>query len=264
MMTGMSEPIPIPIRSFEEPEADAHAGDDVAIAEAMTEVAVAFLGLGAGLIREVARERGVPPEGPSERLLEAGAGFAIEALRTMGAWAGALERTLAEQATTNPAARSAVAHGRSTLERTTQDREDAAAAALASLLEAVLQRLDLTTIVREHVDIDAIAAGVDPGPIVARLDMNALTDRMDMDRLAERIDIDELVARLDIEAVIDRLDLAALATAVMQELDLPELIRETAGDAASDEVRQLRLRSVDADRLVQRAVDRVLGRRREP
>jgi hypothetical protein len=89
-------------------------------------------------------------------------------------------------------------------------------------------------------------------------------DRIDMQRLTERIDIDALVERLDIEAVIDRLDLAALATAVMEEIDLPELIRETASDTASDEVRQLRLRSVDADRLVQRAVDRVLGRKREP
>jgi hypothetical protein len=89
-------------------------------------------------------------------------------------------------------------------------------------------------------------------------------DRIDMQRLTERIDIDALVERLDIEAVIDRLDLAALATKVIEEIDLPELIRETASDTASDEVRQLRLRSVDADRLVQRAVDRVLGRKREP
>jgi hypothetical protein len=119
----------------------------------------------------------------------------------------------------------------------------------------VLARLDLTELVRRHLDINAVVEDLDPDPIVARLDTDALMDRIDMQRLTERIDI---------EAVIDRLDLAALATKVIEEIDLPELIRETASDTASDEVRQLRLRSVDADRLVQRAVDRVLGRKREP
>jgi hypothetical protein len=263
----MSEPIPIaiPIRTIEEsgPAAD-ELGADVAITEAIAEVLVRVVITGADVVRGVAAQRGVPSGGPSDRLLDTGAGLAIEAILTMGAWLAAAERSAADLARTSAVGRSITAHGRSAWDRARTAEDDAAGEALRSVVEAVLERLDLTEVVRAHVDLDAVVEDLDPAPIVARVDIDALVNQIDVGRLVERMDVDALAARLDVGAVIARVDLAALATQVIEELDLPELIRETAGDAASDEVRELRLKSVEADRLVQRAVDRVLGRRREP
>jgi hypothetical protein len=92
--------------------------------------------------------------------------------------------------------------------------------------------------------VDAIVSRVDLGPIV---------DRVDVDRVAERIDLD---------AVIARLDLAELARTVIEEIDLPEIIRESSGSMASETVRGVRIQGIEADAAVSRAVDRILLRRR--
>lgn len=118
---------------------------------------------------------------------------------------------------------------------------------------AILGQLDLTGIVREHVDLDAVVAGVD---------LDAVASRIDVDAVASRLDVDAVVARVDMEAVIARLDLAALAREVIDEIDLPEIIRESSGAMASETVQEVRLQGIDADRFVARVVDKVLGRRR--
>jgi hypothetical protein len=254
---AVSEPIPIPIRDMgpQAAEPDPPAEDEVLLSEAIAQVLVELVTVGASVVGDIAAERGVPMEGSSERLLRAGAGLAVEAIRTMGTWFAAIERGASDLTTNSPAGRSVTDHGLSVWARTRDAERAAGETSLDPLADAVLERLDLTELIRRHLDINAV---------ITDLDMDTLMDRIDMQQLTDRIDINELVERLDIAAVIERLDIADLAATVMQELDLPELIRETAGDTASDEVRQLRLRSVDADRLVQRAVDRVLGRNREP
>jgi hypothetical protein len=255
-------PIPIPIREVDPPTAaDAPVGDDVAMAETLAEILTALVVVGADLVREVATERGVPEGGASERLLQASAGLAIDAIRTMGALLAAVERSASDLAATSSAGRSVAAHGRSTWERTRAAEDDAATDALRATVEAIIDRLDLTSLVREHVDLDAVVDDLDLDPIVARVDADALLDRIDMERLAARIDVNALVERLNVAAVIDRLDLTALASAVIEELDLSELIRQASAETTSDEVRLLRLRGVGADGAVQRAVDRVLRRR---
>jgi hypothetical protein len=254
----VSEPIPIPIRDMGpqagEPESEPAADDEVLLSEAVAQVLVELVTVGTSVVADIAAERGVPMEGSSERLLRAGAGLTVEAIRTMGVWFAAIERAATDLAANSTAGRTVADHGLAAWARTRDDEHAAGETSLDPLVDAVLERIDLTELIRRHLDIDAV---------VEDLDTDALMDRIDMQRLTDRIDIDALVQRLDIAAVIDRLDMPELVASVMQELDLPELIRETAGDTASDEVRQLRLRSVDADRLVQRAVDRVLGRNRE-
>ena len=96
--------------------------------------------------------------------------------------------------------------------------------------------------------------------MVADLDIDALASRIDMDRLTDRIDIDALVARLDVETLLARLDVPAIAAQVIDELDLPEMIRAVTADAASEGVRDVRLRGVEADRAISRVVDRLLSR----
>ena len=144
----------------------------------------------------------------------------------------------------------------------------------------VLRRLDLTTVVKDYVDVDAIVAGVDLDAVAARLDVLAVVERIDLttlvqqrvdlnaivagvdlDAIASRIDVDAVAARLDVEAVLDRLDLGAIAEDVIAAIDLPEIIRESTGSMASETVRGARMQGIVADEAVGRAVDRLLLRR---
>lgn len=98
--------------------------------------------------------------------------------------------------------------------------------ALRWAAEAALERLDVTALVRDHVDLD------------------------------------ELVATVDLDAVAYRLDLLGLAAFIIDGIDLPAIIRESTGGITSDALRGARLRSYGADQTVARAVDRVLLRHR--
>ncbi|HEX4697777.1 MAG TPA: hypothetical protein VH857_00285 [Actinomycetes bacterium] len=119
--------------------------------------------------------------------------------------------------------------------------------------DAVLDRLDLTAIVRERVDLDAVVTDVD---------INQIAGSLDLDAIAAGIDVDAVAARLDVAKVIDGIDLATIARQVIDAIDLPEIVRESSGAMASDTVRGVRLRTVEADEQVSRVVDRLLGRHR--
>jgi len=62
--------------------------------------------------------------------------------------------------------------------------------------------------------------------------------------------------------VVDRIDLVALAHEVVVALDLPEIIRESSGSLVDESIHGVRLQTVDADRAVERLVDRLLRRQR--
>jgi hypothetical protein len=162
--------------------------------------------------------------------------------------------------------------------------EDAVARLLDLLVPVVavevLRRLDLTTVVKQYVDLDAVVAGVDLDAVAGRLDVLAVVDRIDLtalvqqrvdlnaivagvdlDAIASRLDVDAVAARLDVDAVIDRLDLGAIAEEVIAAIDLPAIIRESTGSMASETVRGARMQGIAADEAVSRAVDRLLLRR---
>ena len=162
--------------------------------------------------------------------------------------------------------------------------EDAVARLLDLLVPVVavevLRRLDLTTVVKQYVDLDAIVAGVDLDAVASRLDVLAVVERLDLtalvqqrvdlnaivagvdlDAIASRLDVDAVAARLDVDAVIDRLDLAAIAEEVIAAVDLPAIIRESTGSMASETVRGARMQGIAADEAVGRVVDRLLLRR---
>ncbi len=135
---------------------------------------------------------------------------------------------------------------------------------------AIVSRVDINAIVAQ-VDIDAIVAQVDIGAIVDRLDIDAIVKGIDLDAIAERIDIERIIARVNIDAIvagvdmnaiIGQIDLAGIAEDVINEIDLPEIIRDSTGTMASQVVREARMQSIDADEAVARLVDRVLRRRR--
>jgi hypothetical protein len=158
-------------------------------------------------------------------------------------------------------------------------------------VEHALAALDLTTLVLQHVDLDALAAGIDVDAVVARtdieaviqsMDLNAVAALMDLDALISRIDLaavlarvdlnavldailqrvepDAVVARLDIDALLERLDLAALAREVIDAIDLPDVMRQSSGAVSSQAARVVRAEGMQADDSVARFVDRVLRR----
>jgi hypothetical protein len=72
---------------------------------------------------------------------------------------------------------------------------------------------------------------------------------------------DAIVARIDINAIVNRIDLVAIVNQVIDEIDLPSIIRESSGGMASEAVLDVRMRGIEADETVNRIVDRILRRR---
>lgn len=104
----------------------------------------------------------------------------------------------------------------------------AGVAAITKVTELVLDQIDLTALVRERVDIDAIVAGV------------------------------------DIDAIIARIDLIGLADQVIDGVDLPAIIRESTGTVTAEVMTDVRSQTARADDVVSGFVDRMLGRAQEP
>jgi hypothetical protein len=80
--------------------------------------------------------------------------------------------------------------------------------------------------------------------------------------ILDQLDIDSVAARVDIEAIVRRLDLVDLAQYVVAEIDLSDIIRESTSSVASEAVRDVRIRTIEADQVVSRWVGRTLHPRR--
>lgn len=93
-------------------------------------------------------------------------------------------------------------------------------------------------------------------------------DRIDLTKLViERVDVNRIIQeRVDVDGVIERADVIGVARDVLQQLDLPEIIRESSGTMGTETLEGLRLRGMDADLSLSRLVDRLLNRTngREP
>ena len=128
-------------------------------------------------------------------------------------------------------------------------------------LDAAVSRVDLDAIAA-RVDVDAVAARVDLDALASRLDLDAVLARVDPDAVAKRLDVEAVVARVDVNAAVDRLDLTEIALQVITAIDLPEILRQSTGPAASEVVRGIRVEGAQADDVVSRVVDRLLRRER--
>lgn len=118
------------------------------------------------------------------------------------------------------------------------------------IADAIVERLDLTTLVLEQVDLNRV--------------INSALDSLDLTQLViDRVDVNAIVDQADIERIIDRVPVIPLANYVIEEIDLPQIIRESTGGVATDAVNAIRVQGVGADQLVSRLADRVLLRRRQ-
>ena len=97
---------------------------------------------------------------------------------------------------------------------------------------------------------------VDIARVIDRVDLDAVAARVDLDRwwrgstsrahrpgrpglgVVDRVDLDRAVDRVDVDRVIARTDLAGLARYVVQEIDLPGLLRASTGSVSSEMVPQ--------------------------
>ena len=100
----------------------------------------------------------------------------------------------------------------------------ASVAALTRIAELVVAQIDLTALVRESVDIDAI------------------------------------VAEVDIDAIIARIDLIGLADQIIDGVDLPSIIRESTGTVTTEVMTDVPTQTARADDVISGFVDRMLGR----
>ncbi|MFB9876814.1 hypothetical protein ACFFMN_02625 [Planobispora siamensis] len=154
--------------------------------------------------------------------------------------------------------------GRRVRLRGERDLERVVDALVPVVVEQALRRLDLTAVVAENVDLDALVAGVDLDAAAAHIDLGAAAARIDLDEAAARIDVDAIAARIDLDAIIARIDLAGLAEQVIDAIDLPEIIRDSTGSMTSGVVRGVRMQSIGADEKVASVFGRILRRRRSP
>jgi hypothetical protein len=150
------------------------------------------------------------------------------------------------------------ARGRSVRVAGVEDVEVAGADALdiviPTVLERVLDRIDITELVLQRVDLERIVDAV-----LARMDLTEIVlDRVDLGRVVngalDQVDLNDLVRT--------RVDLTSIAEEVIDDVNLPEIIRESTTGVAAEVVDGTRLRAVQGDEFVNKLVDRVLLRRR--
>lgn len=88
-------------------------------------------------------------------------------------------------------------------------------------------------------------------------------DQIDLTALVrERVDIDAIVADVDIDAIINRIDLIGLSNTVIDGVDLPAIIRESTSSVTAEVMTDVRSQGERADDIVSGIVDRMLGRSR--
>ena len=140
------------------------------------------------------------------------------------------------------------------------DRVDFEAVIARVPVEEIVARLDLNEIVA-RIDLDAAMRRVDLQRIVDRIDLDAIIERVDMDAIVGRLDLNEIAERIDLDTIVERLDLAGIATRVIDEIDLPQIIRASSGTMTAEAAEGIRVQSMEADSLVAGVVDRILRRR---
>ena len=120
--------------------------------------------------------------------------------------------------------------------------------AVPLVADAILQRLDLTDLVLDRVDLRRI--------------VESTLDEIDLTTLVlQRVDIDAIVEAADIEAVIDRVPIVSIADYVIEEIDLPQIIRDSTSGVAGEALDSVRRQGVGADVLLSGLIDRVIRRR---
>lgn len=140
---------------------------------------------------------------------------------------------------------------------------------IREVIEALVVEVDLTELVKRHVDINQIATVIDLDTIAARIDIGAILDRVDLDAVIETVDLnravsgvdlDAIAAKIDVEAVIGRVDLIGLANEIIDGVDLQAIVRESTTTLTTGVLDDVRVQGARADDVVAGVFGRLLGR----
>lgn len=127
-------------------------------------------------------------------------------------------------------------------------------------LDKAVARVDLDAAVG-RVDLDRVVDGVDLDRAVARVDLMGAIGRVDLDQVVAGVDLDAAVERVDVEAIIRRVDLIGLANEIIDGVDLTSIIRDASTSVTADVMTDVRSSGERADDAVADIIGRVLGRR---
>ena len=150
--------------------------------------------------------------------------------------------------------------GRGHLARTSAgaDLNRIIAAVVPPVVDEVLDSLDLTAIVRERVNIDALVSTVDIAAIIDRMDIDAILRQVDIDGIVRQVDIDAIVSKVDIDAIARQVDIDAIVSqvdidAIVSKVDIDAIVSEVDIDAIA--------KRIDVDAIVERIdIDTIVNR----
>ena len=90
--------------------------------------------------------------------------------------------------------------------------------------------------------------------VVSRLDLTSLVIR--------HVDIDGVISAVDLDAAVAQVDLIPVVEQVLAEIDLPAIIRDSTGSITAETVRGARMTGITVDEAISQAIQRRLFRRR--
>jgi hypothetical protein len=123
------------------------------------------------------------------------------------------------------------------------------AAVVPPVVDEVLDSLDLTALVRERVDIDALVSTVDIAAIIDRMDIDAILREVDVDGIVRQVDIDAIVSKMDIDAIARQVDLDR----IVRQMDIEAIVSKVDVDAIA--------KRIDVDAIAERIdIDTIVSR----
>ena len=150
------------------------------------------------------------------------------------------------------------------------------AAVVPPVVDEVLDSLDLTELVLERVDIDALVStvdieaivdGVDIAAIVEKIDIDAIASGIDLDAIVDKIDVDAIVRRVDVDAIVSQVDIDAIASridvdAIVDKIDVDAIVRRVDLDAIVSQVDiDAIAKRIDVDAIVEKLdIDAIVDR----
>jgi hypothetical protein len=93
--------------------------------------------------------------------------------------------------------------------------------------------------------------------------LDTLLDRLDVTQvIIDHVSVPRIIESIDVEAVLAKVDVSGIAAKVVDDIDLPDIIRDSTGAMASESVVGVRLQSASADDAIDRVVARLIPGRR--
>lgn len=118
------------------------------------------------------------------------------------------------------------------------------------VVDAIVGRMDLTNLVISQVDLRTV--------------VESALDQLDLTEIViQRVDVDRIVAQASIDDVVDRVPMIQIADYIIEEIDLPQIIRESTGGIAMDAFTSTRFSAARTDEFVSKIIDTVLLRRKD-